>query len=300
MKGQFDHVKKLPFLDSNIRFSSAHKQHVNKGWIVESTSHRAFEILIVLEGTQLTKVNGNIYILNKGDIFLMPPGVMHENSCISNDGLTYFCAHFDIDEPQLRYQMIKSCDFIYTPASPIYNNIVEILFEWISYVEQSTPYTTYDKLQLQIILLKLLSIFTTATSIEENSINSNTILFYANQLANTIRTNFRSFCLTPSEANREKLSINYIAKSLGISMGYSLEVFRKVYDLSPKEYLSQLKFQESKILLQQPDISLEEISVRIGYKNVSHFSRQFKLWSSQSPNTFRKVHLANGIKFSKL
>ncbi|WP_420795073.1 helix-turn-helix domain-containing protein [Paenibacillus terrae] len=58
--------------------------------------------------------------------------------------------------------------------------------------------------------------------------------------------------------------------------------------MSPRTYLSGLKLQEAKILLQQPKTSLNEIANQLGYKNLSHFSRQFKRWTGLSPTEFRR------------
>ncbi len=85
----------------------------------------------------------------------------------------------------------------------------------------------------------------------------------------------------------ETLTIKYIANQLNISTGYLLVNFKSVYNISPKSYLNQLKFNEAKILLGQPTISLSEISERIGYRNVSHFSRQFKLWVESAPMSLK-------------
>lgn len=82
--------------------------------------------------------------------------------------------------------------------------------------------------------------------------------------------------------------IQPIIASLGISPNYGLEVFQKIYQMSPRKYLSELKLQEAKILLQQPELSLNEIANRLGYKNLSHFSRQFKRWTGINPSAFRK------------
>jgi AraC-like DNA-binding protein len=86
----------------------------------------------------------------------------------------------------------------------------------------------------------------------------------------------------------DKIHIQPIIASLGISPNYGLEVFQKIYHMSPRKYLSGLKLQEAKILLQQPEISLNEIANRLGYKNLSHFSRQFKRWTGLNPTEFRK------------
>lgn len=50
-----------------------------------------------------------------------------------------------------------------------------------------------------------------------------------------------------------------------------------MYFISPKQFLNQLKFNEAKYLLNQPEMSIQEIAECIGYQDVSHFSRQFKI-----------------------
>jgi len=94
------------------------------------------------------------------------------------------------------------------------------------------------------------------------------------------------------EETDNKVHIQQIIASLGISPNYGLEVFQKVYHMSPRKYLSDLKVQEAKILIQQPDISINEIASRLGYKNLSHFSRQFKRWTGLNPTEFRKNSLS--------
>ncbi|MNJ73716.1 Melibiose operon regulatory protein [compost metagenome] len=85
------------------------------------------------------------------------------------------------------------------------------------------------------------------------------------------------------------VKIEDIAASLGITPGYCLEVFRKVYGTSPRQYLSNLMLNEAKILIQQPELSLQEIAGRLGYSQVSHFSRQFKRWTGMSPLQYRQL-----------
>lgn len=110
---------------------------------------------------------------------------------------------------------------------------------------------------------------------------------YAKEIAGAIRSNVkRSYLYNEDIPNT--IHIQPIIASLGLSPNYGLEIFQKVYHMSPRKYLSELKLQEAKILIQQPNISLKEISNRLGYKNLSHFSRQFKRWTGLSPTEFRK------------
>ncbi|MFD2874808.1 AraC family ligand binding domain-containing protein [Paenibacillus rhizoplanae] len=85
----------------------AHTQTVPADWSMTTESHHAFEILIVLDGAQETRMDHEQFIVNSDDILLIPPGFEHTNKCISATSMTYFCAHFDIDEPSLRMRIMK-------------------------------------------------------------------------------------------------------------------------------------------------------------------------------------------------
>ncbi len=155
-KNWLDEVKKLPSVDSNIRFFGGHKHSVEKGWSVSEEYHYAFEILIVLDGKQLTKANQHEYIINKNEIILIPPGYRHTNTCISEEGMTYFCAHFDIDEPQIHHDLICYCNFIFTEENEIHPHLKNILIKWIKLLNADTS-SILTKLQTEIILIELVT-----------------------------------------------------------------------------------------------------------------------------------------------
>ena len=55
-----------------------------------------------------------------------------------------------------------------------------------------------------------------------------------------------------------------------------------------KKYLSDLKLSKAKLLLLKPKLSINDISLALGYQNMSSFSRQFKRWVGISPDNYRK------------
>lgn len=102
-----DNAVFFPYIDWNIRFFGAHIQTVAPDLCIPRESHHGFEILVILDGEQETTIQNNRYIVRKDDILLIPPGFEHASRCISPDSMTYFCAHFDIDEPSLRMKIMK-------------------------------------------------------------------------------------------------------------------------------------------------------------------------------------------------
>ncbi|MNJ02399.1 DNA-binding transcriptional regulator AraC [compost metagenome] len=46
---------------------------------------------------------------------------------------------------------------------------------------------------------------------------------------------------------------------------------------------------EAKVLLDDPRLSISHISGILGYRDIAHFSRQFKRWYGKSPREYREA-----------
>ncbi|MEK4009619.1 helix-turn-helix domain-containing protein, partial [Paenibacillus sp. FSL H3-0333] len=185
-------------------------------------------------------------------------------------------------------RIMKNCDWVYKPSHLYHSQLKKCLQKWIDILHEPELSFTKAKLKAQMVLFELLEVLVdiqpVQTGIHANE--SMTTAKYAKEIAEAIKRAFKKNC---TQGNSDyTIHIQPIIASLGISPNYGLEVFQKIYKMSPRTYLSDLKLQEAKILLQQPRISLNEISSRLGYKNLSHFSRQFKRWTGINPSDYRK------------
>ncbi|MES3021410.1 MAG: helix-turn-helix domain-containing protein [Pseudomonadota bacterium] len=66
-----------------------------------------------------------------------------------------------------------------------------------------------------------------------------------------------------------------------------LRRFQKAVGLSPVQYTQQLRVERAKGLLESTMLSLEDITERCGYANVSTFSTVFKRWAQVTPREYR-------------
>ncbi len=66
-----------------------------------------------------------------------------------------------------------------------------------------------------------------------------------------------------------------------------LRRFQKAVGLSPVQYTQQLRVERAKALLESSLLSLEDITGRCGYANVSTFSTVFKRWAQITPREYR-------------
>jgi AraC-like DNA-binding protein len=285
----------LPVIDWNIKFFGAHQQQVKKDWEMPKESHVGFEINLILEGCQETIMERNRYLVHAGDIILIPPGFKHVNRCASEEGMTYFTAHFNVDDPLFRQEMIKNSKILFPSETEENEKLRKVLDRWVEMVQQHRAYTTADRFQLQAALFELFGILAQIVCQvdEQNESIPPTSVQYAKAIAEAIKAKFNPHTPIDEETPEKTFRIEDIVSSLGISPGYGLEVFRKVFGLSPRQYLSELKLNEAKVLIQQPDFSLKEISSLLGYSHLSHFSRQFKRWTGMSPLQYRQSKKTN-------
>lgn len=278
----------IPSINWNVKLFGAHMQKVEKGWGVPEESHNAFELIYIVEGSQQTWMEGIKYDLQQGDILIIPPGFKHINQCTNEEGLIYFIAHFNVDDTRFRQKMSRSITFQYNHGTKENEGLKEGFLDWINLIQQGVEYTTSHLFMIQSGLFKILSILAEcASSSEENSATPK-VNHYATLIAESLKTHFRAHQVEGSTIDRAEIRIEDIANSLNISAGYANEVFKEVYGISPRRYLSDLKLHEAKQLIHQPNLDLTQIASMLGYSSLAHFSRQYKRWTGLSPREYRK------------
>ena len=84
-----------------------------------------------------------------------------------------------------------------------------------------------------------------------------------------------------------ELSIATMGESLGLSQKKIAKVMNDVFKMSFKQYLTSIRIQEAKRLLQETDCLVIDIALTVGFNSISHFNRVFKSSSKISPLEFR-------------
>ena len=85
----------------------------------------------------------------------------------------------------------------------------------------------------------------------------------------------------------ENLSMEDVAKNVG--MGYSKfrKMFRNYTGFSPNQYFLKLKLEKSKDLLLNTNLSSKEIAYELGFDSATYFNRIFRLHYHQTPIQYR-------------
>jgi len=84
-------------------------------------------------------------------------------------------------------------------------------------------------------------------------------------------------------------SSEFISKEIGYHYSYLSNLFSSVEGISIEKYIINQKIEKVKELLVYDELSLNEISYKLGYSSVQHLSNQFKKITGLTPSHFKKL-----------
>jgi len=267
----------------------------NPGWIEAMRVIYDHELVLFSETDYITEIEGRRYNCPKNSFIIVPPGKKHISRELSLKKGNRKWIHFDWvysgndnEFPILTYSPAKPNPSLYHPApdfipteilaGKIFSPTrIDELFErllnrWL-YAESN--YFTYRGILLEL-LLELLC------SNEDNKSESK----YPKeaQLANSIRSRLNYFAETP--VNHADSLQNFLAQA-GKTYAHQCRIFKKCYGISPLNYVNELRATRARALLKDTNMNISEVAIKLGFENLSYFTRFFKKYSGQSPSSFK-------------
>ena len=84
------------------------------------------------------------------------------------------------------------------------------------------------------------------------------------------------------------ININKVAEEVGISERYLRNLFSQYLNLSPLDYLNQIRINKAVELLRNTEMSIKEVCFQCGFQSPQYFSRIFKQQMGVSPRDVAK------------
>ena len=246
------------------------RKNTYDGFITENLTsfahlHPHVELLLLKEGTLEITAGEHAYFMEKGDVAVIFPHVVHsyKSPSPSISQLLIFDAEII---PNYRRRL-----FNYIPEAPILKNCA--LHPDILYIFQRTETAETDKK----ILEGYLSVLTgrLLQSISLCKINTQQM---SNPLRKLLLYMDRNF-LAP-------LSLDKVAAEIGISKYHLSRYFSQKIGCSFTRYLNNLRAQHAMMLLRTTDLQLSEICYESGFESTSTFYRAFSSLYGMAPGSF--------------
>lgn len=244
----------------------------------EHTNH--LEIQYISGGKAHIRIGGHAYDVQKGDVVVYNAGVMHDECADPVSGMTFYNCGIknfllpNLPEGHLLSPDIKPVLHAGNMADDI-QAIFRILFEQISKKKTCAAFVCCHMLNA------LLTILTNQLPQEKLIRRSK------------FDASFQA-CKAFIDAHfTENISVEELSKIANMSVSGFSHRFKTIFGLSPIQYLIRLKIGLGQKLLITTNKSVTEISMSLGYDNISHFNSQFKNFVGTSPGNYRKLWLGN-------
>ncbi|WAG68214.1 AraC family transcriptional regulator (plasmid) [Clostridium estertheticum] len=88
----------------------------------------------------------------------------------------------------------------------------------------------------------------------------------------------------------ENLTVQNIALYLNISRSYLFSLFKRHLNVSPQQFITNVKLTNARELLTKTEISIATVALSCGYTNPFAFSRAFKKEVGLTPSEYRKIY----------
>ena len=87
---------------------------------------------------------------------------------------------------------------------------------------------------------------------------------------------------------KESISLDQLAEQVHINKYYLSHAFKREYGISPMNYMTVRRIEESKYLLSETDLSPSHIAQLLGFSSPSYFSQVFRRSENTSPMEYRQ------------
>ena len=264
-------------------FSIYHIANVKRSFQIPVHWHDEFEIIYVKSGFLTVSISGENYIGKPGDAFVVSPGNLHFMGSQTGN-VDYFTFLFPLKYISFRTddilddKLLEPLNSGHLIISPEIEDTVkeqcEQLVEIYGAKKEESQSKITAQIKTKIILLQfILELWKKGFIVENDTSGKNTV---EKEMVSYIQQNFTG-----------KILLKEFGKQFHLSEKYISRYFKEHFHITISQYVTYLRLEHAKQLLQDTDIPVTEVAMQSGYQNVSYFIRSFKKTYGMSPLKYR-------------
>lgn len=264
-----------------------------RGWVEPRRVIYEHELVLFRGADFVVEVQGQRIECPADSFLIVPPGRWHTTwNTDRRAGYRYWC-HFDWDD---RFRSADELAMTFAPAAPV-AHMVRVAPRYVPpemahgmlqtpsrvvdladrLLGKHTSPNPHDRIVARALLLELLLELLDGgprRPTEEDSTRN---------LAWRVRTILEQLGAEGGEQER----IRQALAATGYSYEYLLRLFRRVYGLTPIQFVTALRLERAKLLLRDTDQPVGKIAARVGIHDAAYFAETFRRHVGLLPSEFR-------------
>ena len=265
-------------------FSTYHIENAGRSFQIPVHWHDEFEIIYVRSGFLTVSISGESYIGKTGDAFVVSPGNLHLMGSQTGT-VDYYTFLFPLKyisfrtDDMLDEKLLEPLNSGHLMICPRVNDTAKELCEQLIKIYEAKNDESESKITTQvrtkIILLQfILEMWKKGFVIENDTSGRNTV---EKEMVSYIQQNFTG-----------KISLREFGEQFHLSEKYISRYFKEHFHITLSQYVTYLRLEHAKQLLQDTDIPVTDVAMQSGYQNVSYFIRSFQKAYAVSPLKYIK------------
>ena len=229
-----------------------------------------YVIHFIVDGKGFYEINDKVHTVKKNQLFLIPPNVSTKYYADSRNPWKYFWIGFNA---QNNNELLKLCGFakdsfvLNFPQMGLITNCAHLLNGY------KNRTLVYEQIVLGLLHQSIGILSAKNSNLKQYSVSDS----YINAAISFMKINYKS-----------KITVSDVAKHVGLERTYFSKLFSSKVNVTPKEYLLNLKLSRSKKLLVESVMSSFEIASYLGFNDYSHFYKSFVNKYKITPNDYRE------------
>ncbi len=267
-------------------------------------------IMIVMDGSIDAVFEGKRYGMTAGDVFFVPANHMYSLQLAQESFCTMVYIHFAVAEPlssytnagikeeiKERYQdmnlQLSTRKKALANASAVYianmnSGISEQMIEKFSFAvsEFTASKSMMYSMQITSLLISLLV---------ETSLLNITQIMAGGGLTERSSASMKTDRIVRyiSEHYSERITLDDLCNCCSLSSAQVIRVCKTIFGMTPMKYITDFRLAKGKeYLYYNPDLTIAEISDKLGFTNQHYFAKLFKERFSETPSEYRKRKLS--------
>ena len=252
--------------------------------------HTALEIIMPLEGNYVAHILSETYVLEPGDIFIIPAGTIHS-----------------LEAPNSGSRLIYIFELNFLSQLPGYNYVQSLLSQPMRITYDDDPEYYAEEAKLILLLAEhywgksvtkemnlyacLLSFF---AKVGEKNIGAVPASVGTTMKNSSVVSQLSMVLDYIDEHYSENITLEQAAQIAGFSKFYFTRLFKEYTNHTFYEYLTEKRIRAAEQMLLVPKYPVTDVSIQAGFSSLSSFNRTFKRNKGCSPTEYRNLYTQGG------